>query len=223
MRNELSARIPNLFDTKLAKFAALLVVILLLNTGGAWLAALANVQIWPEHLGMIELIWATMAVAYVVLMSMPFVPGIEVGLVLMFMLGDGGILLIYLATQLSLSISFWLGQMVPAEKLAQALSFFGFSKMADLLKQSQAVTCDQRAYWLSEHFDSRIGRWLANHQGVSLAILINMPGNSFIGGAGGLSMLMGSTGLICYRHFVAVLAVATAPVPLMLAVIDWAG
>ncbi len=207
----------------LAKFSVLLAVILLLNTGGAWLAAQANVQIWPEHLEIIELMWVTMAVAYVALMTIPFVPGIEVGLVLMLMPGDGGILLIYLATQLALSISFWLGHLVPPDRLARALSFFGLGRMAGLLLQSQSVMCGQRAQWLGQHFDSPVGRWLMNHQSTSLAILINLPGNSFIGGAGGIGILVGSTGLICYRRFVLVMAVATAPLPLALAIFDWAG
>lgn len=206
----------------LANFGIFLVVVLSLNTAGAWLAGQANMQIWPEHLTVIELMWLAMAVTYIVLMTMPFVPGIEIGLVLMMMLGDGGILLIYLATQLSLSISFWLGHLIPAEKLARAISFVGMNKAAALLIRSQNVACDQRGQWLGQHFNSRIGRWLMNHQSTALAIAINLPGNAIVGGAGGIGMLVGSTGVICYRRYALVMAIATAPLPLALAIFGWA-
>lgn len=203
----------------LVKFGLFLGVVLSLNTAGAWLAAQANVQIWPEHLEVIELMWLAMAVTYIVLMTMPFVPGIEIGFVLMMTLGDGGILLVYLATQLSLSISFWLGHLLPTDKLAGAIKLVGMNKAASLLTRAQNVGCDQRGQWLGRHFDSRIGRWLVNHQSTSLAIAINLPGNAIVGGAGGIGMLVGSSGLLCYRRYALVMAIATAPLPLAMTIL----
>jgi hypothetical protein len=45
---------------------------------------------WPRHLNIAVFIVFASAAIYIVLMSLPFLPGIEVGLMLMAMLGVGG-------------------------------------------------------------------------------------------------------------------------------------
>jgi hypothetical protein len=94
-------------NAKLASGVLLLLGILLfLNYGVARLSDLLAFQMWPSDVDMAIFIVFGSAVLYVVLMALPFMPGIEIGLMLMAMLGVGGIVLVYLCTVLALSLSF---------------------------------------------------------------------------------------------------------------------
>ena len=54
-----------------------------------------------------------------------------------------------------------------------------------------------------------------------LAVLLNVPGNSVIGGGGGLCLLAGLIGVYRPRWMLPTLALATAPVPLAVALTGW--
>ena len=200
----------------IVKLTLLIAAILSLNVAGGWLVSQTNFQIWPEHLFMIELVWLGMLIAYIVLMMLPFVPGIEIGLALMMMLGEQGIVLVYLVTQLSMAGSYLIGKHIPPQRLCGALQFFSLNRAAKLLRDAQQVDCHQRAQWMAKRLDNRLGRALLKRPDIALGVVINLPGNAAIGGAGGIAMLAGMSGLICPKRFLLTIAVATAPVPLFL-------
>jgi hypothetical protein len=60
-----------------------------------------------------------------------------------------------------------------------------------------------------------VGR-LVRHRYISLAVLINLPGNAILGGAGGIGLLAGMSGIIKLPRYMATMAIATTPVPLLL-------
>jgi hypothetical protein len=60
-------------------------------------------------------------------------------------------------------------------------------------------------------------RWLA------LALLINMPGNTVIGGGGGIAMAVGYSRTFTYPAFLACAAVAVAPVPALVLLAEVTG
>ena len=111
-------------NAKLASGVLLFLGILLfLNYGVARLSDLLAFQIWPSDVDMAVFIVFGSAVLYVVLMALPFMPGIEIGLMLMAMLGVGGIVLVYLCTVLALSLSFLAGRLFPPHYVARALGW----------------------------------------------------------------------------------------------------
>ncbi|UCE30573.1 MAG: hypothetical protein JSW68_10975, partial [Burkholderiales bacterium] len=57
---------------------------------------------------------------------------------------------------------------------------------------------------------------LLRHRHVALAIALNLPGNALVGGAGGLGMLAGMSGLFSLPRYLLLVALATTPVPLFL-------
>jgi hypothetical protein len=59
-----------------------------------------------------------------------------------------------------------------------------------------------------------VGKWVIGHRYILLAILINLPGNSFVGGGGGILLIAGLSRLFSYPAVLLTLVVATAPVPL---------
>jgi hypothetical protein len=58
---------------------------------------------------------------------------------------------------------------------------------------------------------------LVRHRYLALAFALNLPGNSLIGGGGGIALSAGMSGLYPMPAYLASVAVAVAPVPLLIA------
>jgi len=105
----------------LFKVLLLIGFLLVLNYGGNLVVEQINFQLWPEHEHLIiTALWFSIGV-YILWMALPFVPGIELGLALMVMLGLKGVLLVYLCTLLSLSLSFAIGRLIPLKAFSPVL------------------------------------------------------------------------------------------------------
>jgi uncharacterized membrane protein YdjX (TVP38/TMEM64 family) len=50
---------------------------------------------------------------YILLLSLPFIPGVELGILLMCAFGKEGIVFVYIATVIGLVISFLMGRVLP--------------------------------------------------------------------------------------------------------------
>ncbi|MGA6994481.1 MAG: hypothetical protein WBX50_11370, partial [Candidatus Deferrimicrobiaceae bacterium] len=94
-----------------AKIALFLGILVFLNYAIGWLANLFAFQMWPQHADMAVFVLFASIVFYILLLAIPFLPGIEVGLMLMAMLGSKGIVLVYLCTVFALSLSFLFGRL----------------------------------------------------------------------------------------------------------------
>ena len=70
------------------KLLLILAIILTFSAGGNWVVNQINFQIFPRHEPMLHAILLGGVVIYVVLMAIPFMPGIEVGLGLMLLMGS---------------------------------------------------------------------------------------------------------------------------------------
>ncbi len=145
---------------------------------------------------------ALMLVLYVLLLSIPFVPGAEIGLALLVGFGSVVAWPVYLATVLALSIAFAAGRFASQFQNSRA------SGTADPASEALARFKDGLAgrHWLQS---LRRFLWLA------IALLINMPGNTAIGGGGGIAMAVGYSRAFPYLPFLACSALAVAPVPAM--------
>jgi hypothetical protein len=95
------------------RFALLIGIVIALNMGGNWLAGQLNLQLFPRHEALISIMVLAAACLYIGLMAIPFMPGIEIGLALMMLLGSKGALLVYLCTLVALSLSFLIGRIIP--------------------------------------------------------------------------------------------------------------
>jgi hypothetical protein len=134
----------------------------------------------------------------------------------MLLLGDEGILLVYGATQLSLLASFLLGRWVPARRVGAAFRWLGLQRAALLLHTIEAVPPAERAAWLARRAPGRWSAALARHLGLAVAVLLNLPGNAVIGGAGGIGMIAGMSRAIPLARYALLVAAATTPVPVFL-------
>jgi len=198
------------------RLALLVSAVLVFCWAGKWLASRLGIEVLPGSGDAAELMIFSALVVYVFAMALPFVPGIEIGLALMLILGDNGIVLVYVATQVALTLSFLLGRLVPAPLISDALQWLGMTRAARLVAQVGAVSPTERAALLVGHSLTPWLRHLVKHRYVALAVVLNLPGNALIGGAGGIGVIAGMSRAFRFFPFLLLVGIATTPVPIFL-------
>lgn len=196
------------------KIVFVLAVVAALNIVGTWLSHQVDFQLFPRHDSMLNAMVLGSVLFYVLLMAIPFMPGVEIGLALMLLLGGKGALLVYLCTLLALSISFIVGKTIPAQLIYRFLDWLHLYKASVLVRQLEPLDQQCRLKLLHDKAPSRIAPFLLNHRYLTIAIALNVPGNALIGGGGGIGLIAGMSKIISFHNYVIVLAIAIAPVPL---------
>lgn len=195
--------------------AGLILCVAAMSVLGGWVAKTANFQLWPRHMRMLEGVLLAAACAYIVLMALPFTPGIEVGLSLMAALGRDGAVLVYAATIAALSLSFAMGRVVPLCSLGRVLRWFSMHRARDLVCQLEPMEPEQRIEYLLHCVPSKVVPFLVKHRYLVIAAALNVPGNALIGGGGGIGLLAGMSSLVSFPRYLLVVAAAVAPVPVI--------
>ncbi|MDH3556408.1 MAG: hypothetical protein OES18_11215, partial [Deltaproteobacteria bacterium] len=190
--------------------------LVLLNYGGSLVVEQINFQLWPEHEHlMITVLWFAIVV-YVLWMALPFVPGIELGLALMVMLGTRGIVLVYLCTLLSLSLSFTIGRLIPLNGFARFLGWLHLYKAQDLVLQLEPLNSEEKLNFLLRTAPSKVIPFLLKHRYLTIAIALNLPGNALIGGGGGIGLITGMSRLYPFPKYILLVSLAITPLPILL-------
>jgi hypothetical protein len=198
------------------KILLLITVVFLLNSGGGWLAHQINFQLYPRHEPYLHLVILGSFGLYILLMTLPFMPGIEIGLTLMLFLGSKGVILVYCCTLIALSISFLIGQRIPLQKFANFLGWLHLKKVRDLILEMEPLPPGERIAILHKKAPARIVPHLLKHRYLTIALLLNLPCNAVIGGGGGIGMIVGMSGLITYTRYLITIAVSISPVPIVI-------
>lgn len=154
-------------------------------------------------------------VIYVLASALPFVPGAEIGFVMMVAFGAAAALPVYLCMVAALCLAFCAGRLIPPYCLERAFRFLGLRRAADLVAQTDGLHPQQRLQVLSQHAPRAFVPMLLRLRYLALALAFNLPGNSVAGGGGGLAMFAGLSRLFGWPGFLATVAVAVAPVPAM--------
>lgn len=175
-----------------------------------------RVEAWlmPVDPSMIEKIIILSLLAYVLLMSLPFLPGAEIGLALLTAFGGAIAPAVYVATILALTLAFAVGRFVPCEVTARWLAAFGLKRGAALVRQLGGEAPGDAADFIARRTESPFLRGLLRYRYVALALLINMPGNVILGGGGGLALAAGLSRAFHPALFALTVAIAVMPVPL---------
>lgn len=151
-----------------------------------------------------------LACVYALFLAMPFVAGVEIGLLIMAIFGVSGVLVAYGGTLIGLNLAFGVGRLLPASLLQKWSQKLGLQHNADDVDDLLERLVRGQG-WLC-----RLGGLLLRSRYVTLAMCLNFPGNSVVGGGGGLSLLSGmSKRLIYWPYFLLVTAIATLPIPLL--------
>ena len=152
--------------------------------------------------------------AYAVLLAVPFVPGVEIGLSLLIMQGAAAAPFVHAATVAGLSISYAMGSAFATTLPCAFLRRMGLPRACAFVDAMKDLNRPARLQTLQDAVPRWVGRWIIGHRYVLLALLINIPGNSLIGGGGGgILLVAGLSRLYSYPAILLTLILATAPVP----------
>lgn len=197
------------------KVAILVLLLVFLNYGMGWIAKEIAFQLWPRHIGMALTLLTVSVVAYVLLLAIPFLPGVEIGLMVMVLLGRPGIVIVYLATVLALTLGFLLGRLLSPRILVRALEWFHLDRARDLVVALMPLDPEERLRFLLQSVPSRIVPFLLRHRYFVIAVLFNLPGNALIGGGGGIGLVAGMSRLFSYPKYLFAVCLAISPVPIL--------
>lgn len=202
--------------SRIFRLALVLVVLLGLNIIGTWLGHLVNFQLFPRHDTLLHAFVITAVVVYVLLMAIPFMPGIEVGMAVMMLLGYKSSLLIYLCTLLALSISYVTGRFFPLHLVHRLLEWLYLEKASALVRELEPLNPQERLDLLNKRAPAKFAPFLLNHRYLTILLVLNLPGNALIGGGGGIGLVAGMSRIVPFYKYLFVVAVAVLPVPLLI-------
>lgn len=200
------------------RLAALAVLAFALHLLFAWAEGyiLENEQGWamPGFLVVALLIYA-------VLIAIPFVPGIEIGLMVLAAGGGDIAPFVWLATASGLTMAYMVGCKVPYRWLHRVLLDLHLTRACRMLEEFETLSPPERAGFIAAQLPGRYLDWIVRYRYLHLAVLINVPGNSIIGGGGGIAFVSGLSGVFRAPLAVLTLFLATAPVPLTIWLFGW--
>ena len=190
-------------------------IMLLLWVAGSWSSQFLHSQLWPLDTEQTQLFIGLLVLVYAVCMILPFMPAIELGLVLLAMLDIPEVLMLYLLTVVALMISYGIGKLIPIHVLKRLFDFLHFHRASELL--CSAGVCDEKEQInrFIEHAPKRMIPFLLRHRYCVFAVAINTPGNMVIGGAGGIAMMSGLSRLFGFRQFALTILIAVSPLPIL--------
>lgn len=195
-----------------------------LLAAGWWLGELFRSYVIPEKIPMdgpmMRRIIMLLMIAFVVTAALPFVPAAEIGFALLFMFGANVALLVYAGMVGALILSYCVARFVALKTLADGFAWLGLGRAAGFISELAEVRPVQRAELVATKLTGSRGETLLRGRYVLLALAINVPGNSLIGGGGGLAFMAGCSGLYPFWAFVLTIMLAVAPVPLFFWIAD---
>ncbi len=205
---------PPSLPVALLRLAVFVVLLVGLNLSLGALLREWEMQIRPATMERVHLGMLLACVLYALILALPFVPGVEIGIALLTMLGPVAAPYVYVATLVGLTMAFLAGRLIPMTVLARGLRALGLANAAALIGDLAAVPPEERIGALARRAQRRWLIRLLRQRQIALVVLLNLPGNALIGGGGGIAMAAGLSRLFSPLAFVLIVAVAVAPVPL---------
>jgi len=159
-------------------------------------------------------------IIYAVLMAIPFVPGVEVGLTLLMMQGARIAPFVFIATFSGLTIAYLVGRYLPLAALRSIFADIGLKAVCRLLDRMEQMDRDQRLDVLREKLPLLLRGPLVRYRYFCVALALNIPGNAFVCGGGGIALVAGLSGLFRTPLILITFALAVSPVPILVMVFD---
>lgn len=159
----------------------------------------------------------TATAAYVLLLSVPFVPGAEIGLTLLTVFGAPIAPLVYCATVAALMLSYGVGRLVPTQRVVAGLHWLRLTRAAEGVARMAPLSHDERIARILQGGSPRLIRFATRYRYLALILAVNTPGNVVIGGGGGIALMAGMSRLFAPLPYFLAVAIAVAPIPLAVA------
>ena len=173
-----------------------------------------DLQIRPDNEQQVHKAIMVGAVAYVVLLALPFVPGAEIGIALLAGFGAAIAPLVYVCTVAAMMLAFTVGRFLPIGALERVLWALRLRRAANLVARAAPLSKDERVAMLLAGQSKWVVRLALQYRYVAIAVAMNTPGNSIIGGGGGIMILAGLSGIFTPTSTFLTVIIAVSPVPL---------
>lgn len=181
---------------------------------GQWLPQLVDLNITPRNEPHVHQMIMTAMALFVFASATPFVPGAEIGFGLLLLFGGKIAPLVYLGMVTALLLAFAVGRLAPLNWLALSFRFVGLEKAHDFVLSQSTISPGKRLEVLVEKVPNRFGKVLLRNRYLLIIVALNLPGNSLVGGGGGIALLAGISRLFSTPKMAATILIAVAPVPL---------
>ncbi len=157
---------------------------------------------------------------YALLIAVPFVPGVEIGLMLLAVEGAWMAPWLYLATIAGLLYAYGAGEWLPYARLHRILADLHMRRACALLEHIHPLSREERVMLLRDSAPKWLRPFMSRYRYLFLAAALNLPGNAMIGGGGGIMFLIGLSRLFRPAAVALTLVLAVMPVPLAVWVFD---
>ncbi len=171
-----------------------------------------DIDLMPHNEAMINKVILVGLGTYVALMATPFLPGAEIGIALLAGFGASIAPAVYVATVIALTLSYFVGRLVPPETTIRFLRTIGLVRTAARMQDMSALTYDELIGKMTSA--KNLTGWLCRYRYLTAILLINLPGNILIGGGGGIAMAAGMSRLFHPVGFFVAVLIGVLPVPL---------
>ena len=198
----------------LFKLIYLIVLIVAANYAAGWVVDALKFELQPHHEQIMDRMIIVAALVFCFLLAVPFVPGAEIGLTMLWMFGTKVVLLVYLCTLAGLFTSYIVGRLISLKALVKFFDDLKLQKPGRLLRRFESLKKEERLNFLVTEMSHQWLPFFIRHRYLALAIIINIPGNIVIGGGGGIALMAGASRLYSLPGFLGAIAVGVAPVPL---------
>jgi hypothetical protein len=180
-----------------------------------WAMAQLQMDLRPSNQAVVHRMVMATAMLYVLLLALPFMPGIEIGVGLMIMLGPDICFLVYLSTVIALTLSFAIGRLIPTSMIVAIFEWLGLMRARNMVSELAMLPVQERLPLLLSLVPAGFLSLLLRHRYLAMAVVLNLPGNALIGGGGGLALMAGMSRLFNWSVFVLTIALAVSPFPLV--------
>lgn len=154
------------------------------------------------------------SLAYIALLALPFLPGAEIGSAMLAAFGPSIAPLIYIATVASMMLAFTIGRFLPIGALERVLSRLRMRHAAVLVAQAAPLLQEERLTMLLDGQSKHAVSLGLRYRYIALALAVDTPGNSIIGGGGGIMMIAGLRGIFPPTATFLTIVIAASPIPL---------
>ena len=202
------------YASALFKLALVILVIVAVNWSANKLATVFEMDLVLDDEATMRRAVLSGAALYSLMLAMPFVPGVEVGLGMIALLGPRVVPLVYISTVIGLCLAFTVGRVVSPKILIRFFDDLGLRRASDLLQRFEAADGELEIAGLAAANSNRALSWLLRHRYLAVAIAINLPGNFVIGGGGGIALLAGLSRLYSAPAFILTVSLAVSPIPI---------
>ncbi len=156
-----------------------------------------------------ELALPVALIIFILAAAVPFVPGAEIGFCLLVAFGTDVAGAVYVAMLSALFLAFFAGRLLPPEYSARHL------KVLAARQRLLQFRCRSGKFGKSGGVISNFLWLMTTNKYLTLCIALNTPGNTILGGGGGLALFAGASRKFSYLGFGLTASVAVLPIPLV--------